>query len=100
MDAGATRVRVIFGVRAHRGARHSARRRCIDDAGDAGQNCLPEGGGEDPNAYRSRNASTHSVVSLVVKLEQNLTGICSGPKCALISSLLILCSILTREYAC
>src|SRR5450759_1272797 len=58
MDAGATRVRVIFGVRAHRGARHSARRRCIDDAGDAGQNCLPEGGGEDPTAYRSRNAST------------------------------------------
>jgi hypothetical protein len=88
MDAGATRVRVIFGVRAHRGARHSARRRCIDDAGDAGQNCLPEGGGEDPTAYKSRNASTHSVVSFVVKLEKNLTGICSGPKCALIIDLL------------
>ena len=88
MDAGATRVRVIFGVRAHRGARHSARRRCIDDAGDARQNCLPEGGGEDPTAYKSRNASTHSVVSFVVKLEKNLTGICSGPKCALIIDLL------------
>jgi hypothetical protein len=90
MDTRAARRAVIFGVRAHRGARHTACRRCIDDGGDAGQNCLPERGGEDPTAYKSRNASTHSVVSLVVNLAKNLTGICSGPKCTLISSLLIL----------
>jgi len=89
MDTRASRVHVIFGVRLHRRARHAACRRCIDDAGDARQNCLPDGGGEDPTAYKSRNAFTHSVVSLVVKLEKNLTWICSGPKCALISSLLI-----------
>ena len=68
MDTRAARVPVIFDVRADRGARHTPRRRCIDDAGDAGQNCLPERGGEDPTTYKSRNASTHSVVSLVVKL--------------------------------
>jgi hypothetical protein len=90
---------VIFGVGTNRAVDGVAGRGRVNDADDARQNRLRERGGEDPTTYKSRNASTHSVVSLVVKLEQNLTGICSGPKCALISGLLILCSILTREYA-
>lgn len=35
----------------------------VDNANDAGQNRLPERDGEDPATNKSRNASTHSVVS-------------------------------------
>jgi hypothetical protein len=88
MDTRAARRAVIFGVGTNRAVDGIAGCRSVNDADDARQNRLPEGGGEDPTAYKSRNASTHSVVSFVVKLEKNLTGICSGPKCALIIDLL------------
>jgi hypothetical protein len=63
VDAGTARRPMIFGVGTYRGHNGIARLRCVDDADDARQNCLPERGDEDPTADESRNASTHSVVS-------------------------------------
>jgi hypothetical protein len=70
MDAGAARRAVIFGVGTNCAVDGIARRRRVNDADDARQNRLRERGDEDPTTDESRNASTHSVVSLVVKLEK------------------------------
>jgi hypothetical protein len=63
MNARAVWCPVIFDVRTHRRGDGIARRRRVNDADDARQNCLRERAGEDPATNKSRNASTHSVVS-------------------------------------
>lgn len=63
MDARAVRSPVSFDVRAHRGGDCVAGRGRVNDADDPRQGCLRERSGEDPATNKSRNASTHSVVS-------------------------------------
>ena len=63
VDAGTTWRSVIFDVGTHRRRDGISRRRCVNDADDARQNCLPERGDEDPATNNSRNATTHCVVS-------------------------------------
>jgi hypothetical protein len=63
MDARATRSAVVFRVRTDCGDGSAAGRGRVDDADDARQSCLRERGGENPSTDKSRNASTHSVVS-------------------------------------
>lgn len=63
MDARAVWRAVSLDVRPHSGSDRITRRRRVNDADDARQNCLRERAGEDPATHKSRNASTHSVVS-------------------------------------
>jgi hypothetical protein len=54
---------MIFRVRTYRGNDSAAGVGCVDDADDARQSCLHERTSENPSTDKSRNASTHSVVS-------------------------------------
>jgi hypothetical protein len=63
MDARAARGAMVFRVRTYRGNDSAARGGCVDNPGDARQKCLHERAGENPSTDKSRNASTHSVVS-------------------------------------
>jgi len=63
MDARATRSAMIFRVRAYSGDDSAARGGCVDDADDSRQRCLQQRASENPSTDKSRNASTHSVVS-------------------------------------
>jgi hypothetical protein len=54
---------MIFRVRADRGNDRAARSGCVDYPDDARQSCLRERGGKNQSTEKTRNASTHSVVS-------------------------------------
>jgi hypothetical protein len=54
---------MIFRVGTYRGNDSAAGVGCVDDADDARQRCLHQRAGENPSTDKSRNASTHSVVS-------------------------------------
>jgi hypothetical protein len=71
VDARATGVLVVFDVRTHGGARDVACGRRVNNADDARRYRLRERSNEDPTTDNSRNASTHSVVSCVEKLDQS-----------------------------
>jgi hypothetical protein len=63
MDAWTLGFAMIFRVWTYRGNDSAARVGCVDDADDARQRCLHQRASENPPTDKSRNASTHSVVS-------------------------------------
>jgi hypothetical protein len=65
VDARASWRSMRFDVGADGRSRGISRRCGVDDANDAGQNGLGQRRGEDPSTNKSRNATTHSVVSCV-----------------------------------
>jgi hypothetical protein len=63
MDARTARGAMVFRVRTHRSNDSTARVGCVDYPHDARQSCLHERASENQSTEKSRNASTHSVVS-------------------------------------
>jgi hypothetical protein len=73
MDARAVWSPVSFDMGLGRSGDCVASRGRVNDADDTRQNCLRERSGEDPATNKSRNASTHSVVSCGRESSRNVT---------------------------
>ena len=75
VDARTARRPMVFDVGTRRSRDGIARRLSVNDADDARQNRLRERGEEDPATNKSRNASTHSVVSCGREARKKLNSI-------------------------
>jgi hypothetical protein len=97
VDARTARRPVVFDVGTRRSRDGFARRLSVNDADDARQNRLRKRGEEDPATNKSRNASTHSVVSCGREARKNLTRFLQASKHAATRQHRDLNSILTHN---